>query len=59
LGAYCVLKDVKEGEIRMLQETVEALKLELARKSARRTSDSSPEAIPSAGVPVNFDGRIP
>jgi integral membrane sensor domain MASE1 len=59
LGMYCVLKDVKEGEIRVLQDTVEALKLELARKSARRTSEASTEAIPSVGVPVNFDGRIP
>jgi hypothetical protein len=50
---------VKEGEIRVLQDTVEALQMELARKSARRTSDSSPEAVPSGGVPVNFDGRIP
>ncbi len=58
LGMYCVLKDVKEGEIRALQDTVEALQLELARKSARRTSDSSPEAVPSGGVPLNFDGRI-
>jgi hypothetical protein len=30
----------------MLQDTVEALQMELARKSARRTSDSSPEAMP-------------
>jgi integral membrane sensor domain MASE1 len=59
LGMYCVLKDVKEGEIRVLQDTVEALQMELARKSARRASDSSPEAMPSGGVPVNFDGRIP
>jgi integral membrane sensor domain MASE1 len=59
LGMYCVLKDVKEGEIRVLQDTVEALQVELARKSARRTSDSSPEAMPSGRVPVNFDGHIP
>lgn len=59
LGMYCVLKDVKEGEIRVLQDTVEALQVELARKSARRASDSPPEALPSGGVPVNFDGRIP
>ncbi len=59
LGMYCVLKDVKEGEIRVLQDTVEALRLELARKSARRTTDSSPEPVPSGGVPVNFDSRIP
>jgi len=59
LGMYCVLKDVKEGEIRVLQDTVEALQVELARKSGRRTSDSSPDAMPSGGVPVNFDSRIP
>jgi integral membrane sensor domain MASE1 len=59
LGMYCVLKDVKESEIRTLQHTVEALQVELARKSARRTSDSSPEAMPSGGVPANFDSRIP
>lgn len=59
LGMYCVLKDVKEGEIRVLQDTVEALQVELARKSARRTSDSSPEAMASGGVPANFDGHIP
>jgi integral membrane sensor domain MASE1 len=59
LGMYCVLKDVKEGEIRVLQETVEALQVELSRKSVRRTTDSSAEALPSGGVQVNFDGRIP
>jgi len=59
LGMYCVLKDVKEGEIRVLQETVQALQVELSRKSARRTTDSSPEALPSGGVTVNFDRRIP
>jgi two-component system, NarL family, sensor histidine kinase FusK len=59
LGMYCVLKDVKEGEIRVLQDTVEALQVELARKSARRTSDASPDALPPGGVPVNFEGRIP
>ena len=59
LGMYCVLKDVKEGEIRVLQDTVEALQVELARRSARRTTESSPEAISSGGVPVNFDSRMP
>jgi len=59
LGMYCVLKDVKEGEIRVLQDTVEALQVELASRTARRTADSSPEAISSGGVPVNFDGRMP
>jgi len=59
LGLYCVLKDVKEGEIRTLQNTVEALQVELARKNARRTSDPPPEALPSVGVPGNLDGRIP
>jgi integral membrane sensor domain MASE1 len=41
LGLYCVLKDIKEGEIRVLQETVEALQIELAMKGPRRTADSS------------------
>jgi integral membrane sensor domain MASE1 len=59
LGMYSVLKDVKEGEIRALQNTVEALQVELASNRPRRASGSSPEVIPSGGVPVNFDGRIP
>ena len=41
LGMYCVLKDVKEGEIRVLQETVEALQIELEMKGSRRTAASS------------------
>jgi two-component system, NarL family, sensor histidine kinase FusK len=45
LGMYCVLKDVKEGEIRVLQDTVEALQVELARKGSRRTPTSSPEGV--------------
>ncbi|MGA7855784.1 MAG: MASE1 domain-containing protein [Candidatus Acidiferrales bacterium] len=45
LGMYCVLKDVKEGEIRVLQDTVEALQIELARRGSRRTPSSSPEGI--------------
>jgi integral membrane sensor domain MASE1 len=32
LGMYCVLRDRKENEIRVLQDTVEALQAELARK---------------------------
>ncbi|MFZ0882182.1 MAG: MASE1 domain-containing protein [Candidatus Acidiferrales bacterium] len=45
LGMYCLLKDVKEGEIRVLQDTVEALEVELARKAARRTTSSTPEGV--------------
>lgn len=45
LGMYCVLKDVKEGEIRVLQDTVEALQIELARSGSRRTPGSSPEGV--------------
>jgi hypothetical protein len=45
LGMYCVLKDAKENEIRELQDTVEALKDELARNGRRRTSNSAPERI--------------
>ena len=45
LGLYCVLKDVKDGEIRVLQDTVEALRVELARKASRRTPSSSPEGV--------------
>jgi two-component system, NarL family, sensor histidine kinase FusK len=45
LGMYCVLKDVKEGEIRVLQDTVEALQIELARNGSRRTASSSPEGV--------------
>lgn len=45
LGMYCVLKDVKEGEIRVLQDTVEALQIELARNGSRRTPGSSPEGV--------------
>jgi len=61
LGMYCVLKDVKEGEIRVLQDTVEALQIELAMKGSRRTGGSSREVMPPAGVPVpaNLDGQIP
>ena len=46
LGMYCVLKDVKDGEIRVLQDTVEALRVELARNGAHRTSGSSQEGVP-------------
>jgi two-component system, NarL family, sensor histidine kinase FusK len=60
LGMYCVLKDVKEGEIRVLQETVEALQVELATKATRRTGGSSHEGIPASGVPLpaNSDGHV-
>ena len=43
LGLYCALKDVKESEIRVLQDTVEALQGELARNKPRRVSTSSQE----------------
>jgi integral membrane sensor domain MASE1 len=43
LGLYSVLKDVKESEIRVLQDTVEALQGELARHQPRRASASSQE----------------
>jgi integral membrane sensor domain MASE1 len=46
LGMYCVLKDVKESEIRVLQDTVEALRVELARNRPRRASASSQEGMP-------------
>ena len=46
LGMYCVLKDVKEGEIRVLQDTVEALQVELARNGTPRTTSSSQESVP-------------
>jgi integral membrane sensor domain MASE1 len=58
LGMYCVLKDLKEGEIRVLQDTVEALKVELAREGSRRTGSSSHGGIPPGGVAVNLDGHI-
>jgi len=46
LGMYSVLKDVKESEIRVLQDTVEALRGELARHQPRRASASSQEGAP-------------
>ncbi|HEY4950364.1 MAG TPA: MASE1 domain-containing protein [Candidatus Acidoferrales bacterium] len=46
LGMYCVLKDVKESEIRVLQDTVEALRVELAKNRSRRASPSSQEGTP-------------
>jgi integral membrane sensor domain MASE1 len=60
LGLYCVLKDVKEGEIRVLQDTVQALEIELARKGTRRSGGSAHEGIPAGGVPVaaNLDGHV-
>ena len=45
LGLYCVLRDTKEDEIRVLQDTVEALQIELARNGARRTRSSSQEGV--------------
>ena len=41
LGMYCILKDTKEGEIRVLQDTVEALQVELARNGARAVGGAS------------------
>lgn len=41
LGLYCVLKDAKDGEIRVLQDTVEALQVELGRHESRATGGSS------------------
>jgi integral membrane sensor domain MASE1 len=58
LGMYCVLKDVKEGEIRVLQNTVAALQGELARKGHLRTGSSSNEGMAPGGVPVHTDGRV-
>ena len=41
LGRYCVLSDVKDGEIRVLRNTVEALEAELAKHGPYRTIGSS------------------
>jgi integral membrane sensor domain MASE1 len=46
LGLYCALKDLKESEIRVLQDTVEALQVELARTSPRPTTGSSQQSMP-------------
>lgn len=59
LGMYCVLKDTKEGEIRVLRDTVEALRIELARNGHDRTRGAHDGAKPRAGTPVNLDGQIP
>jgi integral membrane sensor domain MASE1 len=45
LGMYCVLRDVKEGEIRVLQDTVEALQVELARNGSRAIGGASHKGI--------------
>ena len=45
LGMYCILKDTKEGEIRVLQDTVEALQVELARNGARAVGGASHEGV--------------
>lgn len=45
LGMYCVLKHAKETEIRLLQDTVEGLRDELARNELHRTDTSAPERI--------------
>jgi len=59
LGMYCVLKDAKEGEIRVLRDTVEALRIELARKGHDRTRGAHEGGKPRAGAPVGLDGQIP
>jgi MASE1 protein len=41
LGMYCLLKDAKDGEIRVLQDTVEALQIELARNGQDRSARSA------------------
>jgi integral membrane sensor domain MASE1 len=46
LGLYCALKDAKESEIRVLQDTVEALQIELAGNSPRPTSGTSQQSMP-------------
>jgi integral membrane sensor domain MASE1 len=45
LGMYCVLRDAKEIEIRVLQDTVDGLQDELARNGLHRTNSSSPKGI--------------
>jgi integral membrane sensor domain MASE1 len=45
LGMYCILKDTKEGEIRVLQDTVEALQVELARNGARAVGGASQNGV--------------
>ncbi len=45
LGMYCVLRDVKEGEIRVLQDAVEALQVELARNGSRAIDGVSHKGI--------------
>jgi integral membrane sensor domain MASE1 len=48
LGAYSALKDVKETEIRVLQDTVEALRVELEKVRHRRASAPPQEGTRSA-----------
>ena len=42
LGMYCLLKDVKEGEIRVLQDTVEALESGIGPKSSTANDQFDP-----------------
>jgi|SRR5271156_970425 len=59
LGMYCVLKDVKEGEIRVLRDTVEALQSELARNGRDRTRGAQEGGKPRAGTSISLDSQIP
>jgi integral membrane sensor domain MASE1 len=46
LGMYCVLRDVKDGEIRVLQDVVEALQVKLSSNRPHRTIPSRHEGTP-------------
>ena len=59
LGKYCVLKHLKEGEIRVLQDTVKALQSELARIRHDRARGAHDVANTRPGTPVNLDGQVP
>jgi integral membrane sensor domain MASE1 len=59
LGMYYVLKHVKEGEIRDLQDTVEALQMQLARNERDRTRGASSGAGSQAGASMNLDTQTP
>jgi integral membrane sensor domain MASE1 len=59
LGMYFVLKEVKEGEIRGLQDTVAALQLELARNGHDRTGGATGDTKNRGGTAINFDRLVP
>jgi len=59
LGMYCVLKDVKEGEIRVLRDTVEALQSELARNGRDRARGAHEGGQPRAGTSVSLESQMP